>query len=430
MKNQDKEITPVKRLYRDMVRAFWVLLHRYVGLSMAFFLIIAGLTGSLLAFYHELDTALNPDLFRVEIRDAPRLGPAALTRSVEAVYPQAFARFVSLETHPGHSVRVSVTGRTDAATGRPVELDINEVYVNPYDGAILGARDWGALRVDRAHLMPFLYKLHYTLHVPGNWGEWLFGIVALVWMFDCFVGAYLTFPRGRPFFKKWRPAWQVKTHAGAYRLNFDLHRAGGLWLWGVLFVVALSGVYFNLNQEVFRPVVSLFGTLTPFPTERLPKLAHPNHAPKLTLDEALRHARKQLPTHAADYEPRFIGYVAELGVYRVGFEERGRGERAFTLGYEQVFVDADTGAHKALWGYASGTAADKFLMWQFPLHSGQILGLPGRMLICLSGLVTAMLSITGIIVWVKKRRATVVRQRAAHQYTEGRDGSVHPSVPT
>lgn len=77
------------------VRAFWVLVHRYAGLSMAFFLIIAGLTGALLAFYHELDVVLNPNLFQVERRDAPLLGPTALAHSVKAAYPQARASALS-----------------------------------------------------------------------------------------------------------------------------------------------------------------------------------------------------------------------------------------------------------------------------------------------------------------------------------------------
>lgn len=35
------------------IRPFWVLVHRYAGLAMTVFLIIVGLTGSLLAFYSE-----------------------------------------------------------------------------------------------------------------------------------------------------------------------------------------------------------------------------------------------------------------------------------------------------------------------------------------------------------------------------------------
>jgi uncharacterized iron-regulated membrane protein len=46
---------------------------------------------------------------------------------------------------------------------------------------------------------------------------------------------------------------------------------------------------------------------------------------------------------------------------------------------------------------------------QFPLHSGQIAGLPGRIVIAATGIVTAMLSITGVVIWFRKRCAHVLR---------------------
>lgn len=104
-------------------------------------------------------------------------------------------------------------------------------------------------------------------------------------------------------------------------------------------------------------------------------------------------------------QPGFIGYLPKQGVYRVGFQQAGRGETAFVLGFEQVFLDADSGQLKGRRGYDSGTPADRFLAWQFPLHSGQILGLPCRGLICITGLVAAMLSVTGVIIWLRKHSA-------------------------
>jgi len=40
---------------RNIVRPFLIYLHCYVGLLLVPFLVIVGLTGSALAFYHELD---------------------------------------------------------------------------------------------------------------------------------------------------------------------------------------------------------------------------------------------------------------------------------------------------------------------------------------------------------------------------------------
>ena len=42
------------------MRSILLYLHRYLGLAMALFLALAGLTGSILAFHHELDEWLNP----------------------------------------------------------------------------------------------------------------------------------------------------------------------------------------------------------------------------------------------------------------------------------------------------------------------------------------------------------------------------------
>jgi len=51
----------------------------------------------------------------------------------------------------------------------------------------------------------------------------------------------------------------------------------------------------------------------------------------------------------------------------------------------------------------TGTAGDMFLQLQFPLHSGRIAGVPGRIFISFMGLVVAGLSVTGIVIWLKRR---------------------------
>jgi len=70
-----------------------------------------------------------------------------------------------------------------------------------------------------------------------------------------------------------------------------------------------------------------------------------------------------------------------------------------------------------------GTAADIFVQMQFPLHSGRILGLPGRILISVMGVVVAMLSVTGVYVWLKKRRA---RSKYASQSASQWRGGLKP----
>ena len=223
---------------------------------------MAGLTGSILAFDDELDAWLNPDLYLAK-RTGALLPPSDLAKAVKAIDPRVVAVCDSSKVLPGESAIVWVSTLHDPKTGEHYDVGFNQVFVEPSTGEILGKRNWGALSVARENLIPFIYVLHYSLHVPGSVGLWLMGLIAIVWIFDCFIGAYLTFPRARPFLAKWKPSWLIKFGASGHRIVFDLHRAVGLWFWGLLLAIAVSAVYLNLPDQIFRPVVGGVTTLSP-----------------------------------------------------------------------------------------------------------------------------------------------------------------------
>ncbi|MGZ8945232.1 MAG: PepSY domain-containing protein [Methylococcaceae bacterium] len=49
--------------------------------------------------------------------------------------------------------------------------------------------------------------------------------------------------------------------------------------------------------------------------------------------------------------------------------------------------------------------------WLWPLHMARILGLPYKYFVCLMGQVVAMLSVTGVYIWLKKRRARCISKK-------------------
>ncbi|WP_370454219.1 PepSY domain-containing protein [Herminiimonas sp. KBW02] len=81
--------------------------------------------------------------------------------------------------------------------------------------------------------------------------------------------------------------------------------------------------------------------------------------------------------------------------------------RAGGVGPAALYFDGKNGAYLGNRLPWQGRAADIFLQMQFPLHSGRILGLPVRILISIMGLLVSMLSITGVVIWWKKRKARV-----------------------
>ena len=391
------------------LRALAVLTHRYVGLALAIFLVMSGLTGSIIAFNHELDAWLNPSLFE-RTDDKPAMAPLDLIAAIEKQAPNVFVSFFEMEDDPDHNAVAFVTPRENPETGEAPDPGFNQIFADPATGRIVGKREWGAFAIDAPHLIPFLYKLHYTLHIPGVWGILLMGVVGIVWMFDSLVGFYLTLPQTGPFWRKWTISWKVKRGASPHRRNLDLHRAGGLWFWGVLFVLAMSGAALNLPDQVARPIVSLFSNLQPslgeLAEERL-KVEYEDPA-SVGFREALALANPAAKKLEIEEKPSMLWYPKAYSAIAVGFgEEHGSG-----LGPSWIIFDDHTGKiiHTLIPG--TGSAGDTFMEAQFPLHSGQIIGLPGRILISVTGIVVAVLSITGILIWAKKRKGALARKRA------------------
>jgi uncharacterized iron-regulated membrane protein len=176
-------------------RQLFVLLHRWIGLTTAIFLVIAGLTGALLAFNDELDAALNPQLFRAAPPgpDTPALDPLLLREQVQVRFPGTWLHDVPLVLELGRATVFFLDSPADPATGKPAELPNNQIFVNPYTGDVQGARRWGDITQGWKNLMPFVYRLHYSLALDAA-GGYLIGAVALLWTVDCFVGACLTLP--------------------------------------------------------------------------------------------------------------------------------------------------------------------------------------------------------------------------------------------
>lgn len=399
-------------------RQLWVLAHRYVGLVLAGFLIVAGLTGALLAFFEELDATANSALVRVgQPSNAQRIDVLALRERLLAKHPGWSIEFVDLRKDEDSSLRFFVTGADD-----------NEVFVNPYSGEILGSRTWGQISQGSRNLMPFIYDLHYSLAL-GVIGTYVFGVIALLWTLDCFVGFYLTLPRGtrrdlglvesnsRNWWARWKSAWKIRWGNGSYKMNFDLHRASGLWLWALLFVFAWSAVAFNL-REVYNPVTRMVLDL-PDEDAALPVLAEPRTRPRIGWQEALQSARQKM-THlgaSAGFtvrEEQWFGYEPAYGLYSLSVNSsRDVGTR---LARTQLWLDGDTGAIQHVRIPTGEHSGETVTSWLYALHMGKVWGLPYQIVVCVFGLLVATLSITGVVIWSRKRRAA----RALNEVAAGR----------
>lgn len=405
------------------MRLAWTILHRWIGLGIAGFLFVSGLTGAVISWDHELDELLNPHLTEARVARVA-LPPLDLVERVEARDPRLRVASFPFAVEPGEAMPISVRPTVDPATGKLHELGFNQVFLDPATGEQLGAREWGAAwPINRETFVSFLYKLHYSLHLPeiwgvDLWGRWLLGAVAIVWTIDCFVGFYLTLPtrrsarHGRSWWLRWKPAWQIKVSGSRYRVAFDIHRAFGLWLWAMLLTIAFTGFSLNLYREIFYPLMSLVSQVTPnIFSQQPPAGRHQPIEPAMGYREIVERARSEVARRGWSEPMGSAFYTPGFGIYGVRFHRTGADRGAAGVGPAILYFDGRTGASLGARQPWTGTAADIFLQAQFPLHSGRILGLSGRVLISAMGLVVAALSVTGVVIWYRKRRARLAVRR-------------------
>jgi uncharacterized iron-regulated membrane protein len=372
------------------LRALLPYAHRYLGLASAAFLVLAGVTGSLLVFDEALDAALNPDLFRVPARENLLSGAALAARLAGAGLD---VTAMPLRIEPGRAVKV--------------EADGGQLFVDPADGRIVGTREdrpgW-----DRRHLVQGIFRLHYTL-LAGTAGRWLMGVVALGWFVTNGVGFYLTLPTRGPFWPKWRQMWRIRLKVPPLRLLLDLHRASGLWLVPGVLILSATSAALNFYDEAFRPAVAAVSPPAATPWDRPLPAARP--LPLIGFDAALDRAVALAARDGLGWQPAVLRHFADRQLYGVSFTPDGADDYP-GLGPVAYLVDDRTGDLVFVDNPWTDSAGQKVLRALYPLHSGQVGGVATRLVVLLLGLATVEMAVTGIIVWWKKRRNRRRRQAA------------------
>ena len=379
------------------IRPWLILVHRWIGLLSAFWLFILGLTGSILVYYEELDRLLNPELRSVAV-SAEHLSTSEIFAAAEAHRPGSYG--LQLRFGPGPNDATTVL--LGARPGHDAVSDNTRIFVDPYTGEVLGERVFGAFQVDRKHLVNLIYQIHVDLKL-GKWMQWILGLIALSWIFSQIAGIFVSFHPP----KLWKRSFWIRRRAKGYVFLFDLHRSTGLWFLPATLVLAVTGLYFNW-YELVEDSVAAVAEVSPRTDESTQLLPSPLYDPSVSIDSAMSTAR--MVTGGAKIER--VRRIPEKGLYWIYSKDpRDVGKN----GMRWTFIDMQTGAVLSNRHALEGSAGNAFLAWQPPLHSGHAFGWPGRLYVFFAGLIVAAASVTGIVIWLRKRIPRVSRRRRAQQ---------------
>jgi len=352
-------------------------LHLWLGLTVGALLVLLGLTGSILAFYPELD-ALAHRQIRVEGAGPPDYDRALAT--LRATFPDKAGAW-----------RLEVTGTKGPIPARyynPPERRGHAfrplmVWLSPDGARVLRCDYWGEYAVT------FIYDLHYRLalgEVGGQVVGWSgFAVLALL-----LSGLWAWWPRG-----SLAKAVRLKRHAARQRVLRDWHKLAGLA--GLVFLVLLTmtGIMLALPQQSDAAL----GTVG-LPVEAMPHVHdHGGGGVRVTPSQAVAAAQSVLPgarTAWIETPP------ASGGLYRLRMQVPG--DPSFRFPHSFVWVDGASGAVRAVHDARALRGGSTVNLWLHPLHDGSAGGLIGRVLAVLAGLVPLALFVTGWLRWCGRRQ--------------------------
>lgn len=359
-------------------------LHLWLGFALAGFYVLTALTGAALSFYREIDRLIVP------------LPPLPAVAHVDSWQP-----YVDLLRHhfpqrpgpwrlelpePGDSVMVvRYPHPEEAPPGAHTRLLVDVALASP---AVLNQRLWGET------VMTVLYQLHYALCL-GDTGRMIQGGVAVASVISLISGGllWLTTLKGR-----WRNALP-RLRSGGVRRPYDLHLLGAAYALPVLLVVCATGAYLTMPSW-FTPALTRLADTTPPPP--LPKGGPLRIGP----DQALATAQAQFP----DAVPRWLEVPAtQGGLYRISLHQPHEPDPRFPK--TAVWIDAETGLVVAIQDAERHRTGDSIMAWMRPLHSGIAFGLPGQIIVCLVGALSATVPVTGLWFWWRRQAARRVKPR-------------------
>jgi uncharacterized iron-regulated membrane protein len=364
---------------RMKVRKVALILHRVVGVMVGLLLVVIGLTGSSLVFWHEIDESRNPQLMRV-VPQGDRISPDAILKPVQTAYPDLKLESIDLPRTPEETYKVGLKSKDDKWI---------DTYVNPYTGAILGQRQWGRT------LMTFIYDIHMTL-LAGEVGGIVVGICGILLLLLGISGVILW-----PGWKQFAQGFKIRWKSPVQLVNYDIHKVGGILSTVFLLLIAFTGAAMIFYTQFEGAVYWLTGTPKP-PDAKSTVIA--NSAP-MAVEAILQNANAALPGG----ETTYISLPKKPdGAFRV----TKKLDRELTPhGRSRVFLDQYSGEVLRVENALEAPLANRILNALFPLHIGIYGGLAMRILYIFIGLAPTVLFITGFALWWSKTYAVRARRR-------------------
>ena len=361
------------------VRKIVLSVHLYLGLAAGIFLVILGLTGSVMALEEDIDHWLHPQLWYVtagrQLQPENDLVSIAQNRCRSRVLIVQFPRASNL---------AQVMHFTNGTVA----------YLNPFDGTVLGSTV-GQSNSDL--VLSYIHQIHLRLVPDPAWAPKLADVgqiaVSIAGVLLC-----LLVPTGLMLW--WRDKL-VSIHWKAtdfkvpwFKVFHDAHQAIGIYASLFLLIASITGFLIGFDFPA-KLLYSVTRTSPPSLPQSFPSTPVAGALP-IMADQVLQIARRAMPNAGV---ATMVVPVRPGGSYVVLMRVPQETSRAV---HSAVTIDQFSGQVLNVRSYLDDSAGYHLIRFNRSIHTGDVFGWPSRMIASLSSLLLAVLVITGMVIWWKK----------------------------
>lgn len=348
-------------------------IHRWLGLAIGLFVLTQAATGCVVAFRDELKRVLFPQAMVVP----PDEGVASLQSIVSAAKAATRNAPVTRIDYPRQPDDAYFVTSTAAGSGDMLFSAVD------HQGRVTRSGGLFAWPTELA------FHVHYQL-ASGPIGGRIVGFTGLWVLLMAITGLFYWWPGA----KRLKQGFNADLGHGAYRATRGLHRVAGVVMAPVLVVIAFTGMTMAW-QSWITPLVSAVAIVTPSPA---PKAALGQCSRMPALDDAVRAAIAVRPGQIIK-SVRLKGKAGH--VVAVYFQAKHAVPSRLS---DHVWVDGCTAKILATEYGAQARSGDRFFDWLLPIHSGDWLGWPGRLLSFAGALTLFFLVCAGYGQWISRTR--------------------------
>ncbi|MFT4205071.1 MAG: PepSY-associated TM helix domain-containing protein [Chitinophagaceae bacterium] len=388
-----------KKSNRSLFYRIAAWLHLWLGLVTGIVVVIVCLTGCIWCFNEEI-TDLFDKHSTVAMQDMPVMKPSEIKSALAKKYPDFTLK--SYNMREGHSMRCYLSPLKTAKTP-PTSVVSMEIRINPYTGSVLLEKKYGK---DEKEFFRWVLNGHRFLWLPYTIGRPIVNYSVLVFIVTLLTGLVLWWP------KKWNQStrsrcFKIKWNGTVKRINYDLHNVLGFYALSFLLVIASTGIVWGIQWFAKSTYWLTTGGKSNSEYVRLVSDTA-NKDTRFTSDEAIDSAWRMTSVGHANTTGFYVMLpdttTPTATIFITFYPTKGK----FYDNQNYVFDQHTLKPLKqtSIYGtpYEQCNPGEKLRKWNYDLHVGSLLGLPGKFLAFCSSLIGASLPVTGLVVWWGRKR--------------------------